>query len=226
MKQTYPTSIYIAKENETIESIASANGIKHIDIITLNSRYKNIKIQPGCPVHMPMKQKQEEIRVQKEDTSKKDLLKRKVNQLNYDIKELLLSRTFISENYETVLTGIKDDLRDIETLLIDKKLPSKKITEVIELLAEFVTILESNDSKKIAMSQKRLDRVTDELITILTDNKDNSTRLDNNVKIHDIKKKWQLYILKIASLKFNEAKRIFDDIIEKVDNLIDATFSA
>lgn len=229
MKQIYPTSVYISNINETVKSIAKKHNLEEFEIIKLNSRFKNIHVQPLTPLHLPLdEQKSVEEDSRKEATSNETLLiSRYLDRVNYEIKELLFSKIFVNENTEITLNTIRRELDKIAYVLQNKLVfPTQQTIEAISNLSNFAETLDKNDSKEITHSQKRLDKITDEIINSLSVNKNNQERLNLSIKIHEIKKQWQMYILKLAGYKFNEAANIYDEILEKIEVLTKTTFSS
>ncbi len=229
MKQIYSASVYISDINETVKTIAKKHNLEEFDILKLNSRFKNIHVQPLTPIHLPSEDQASMIQESRQETPSNDifLMSRYIDRINYEIKELILSKIFINENTEFSLNTIRRELDKISYILQNKLVfPTQQIIEAISNLSNFAKTLDKNDSKEITLIQKRLDKVTDEIINSLAVNKNNQERLNLSIKIHEIKKQWQMYILKLAGYKFNEAANIYDEILEKVEALIKTTFSS
>ncbi len=226
MKQIYPTSVYISNINETVKTIAKKHNLEEFEILKLNSRFKNIHVQPLTPLHLPFDEQASTAESRQETTSSATLLiSRYLDRVNYEIKDLILSKIFINENTETTLNTIRRELDKIAYVLQNKLVfPTQQTIEAISNLSNFAETLDKNDSKEITLIQKRLDKITDEIINSLSVNKNNQERLNLSIKIHEIKKQWQMYILKLAGYKFNEAANIYDEILEKIEALTKTTF--
>lgn len=179
----YKIKIYVANEEDTLDSICESNQIEKNILLIFNPLLKNKKSIKNLPIKIPyLKEKQiNEIPNQERVIFKTDEKSKCDNKLFCQIKNYILYQSLINYKCETIIKNI-----DKET-----SCPIKK--EYFNNLFILIDNFNSLDQKQFLEHIDKLSSLVDKL---------------NNASFDDCNKKILLYLNLIKSKKYEEGEQI------------------
>lgn len=202
-------TLHIIQPEDTLESIAKKYQTTVEEIKSLNISLRMNKLTIGMPINVK-DNRERKIEIDFNDDNQKKYL---LSDSAYLTKELILSNIFFNKG-ENYIRQSRDKI--IENLIKEYKIANIKLKEIIidlhNLVIDFISLLQSKNYDNIKSNSDKIDNSIDELEKILS-----SEFSIKSIKylIKNFIKHWQLYILKVLTLDFENSERIFDDILQK-----------
>lgn len=241
-------SLYVASKDDTVESICEKLKIERDILYRYNPLLKTVHVHENMPLTIVSFFKEEELPIRKEDNlevtrkgdedeteevkkppvSNKKELNRLLREIAFYLKEGLSSNTFYEENIASVSEELEELYKDLTTIF--KKLNDEKYKQkFINFLKEFekqyfeaINIIKKKDPELIKRYQKNLEIITSDLVAFLEEVEGEINKPSIVEAIKRLSELFQLFALKISTLRFKTAQTVFREILHQMDLLSEA----
>ncbi|MGN1294783.1 MAG: hypothetical protein ACI4U5_00100 [Bacilli bacterium] len=241
-------SLYVASKNDTVESICEKLRIERDILYRYNPLLKTVHVHENMPLTIVSFFKEEELPIREDkknndddlnnDNSNQDVkkppvsnkqeLNRLLREIAFYLKEGLASNTFYKENIMPVSEELEILYKDLTTIF--KKLNNEEYKQkFINFLKEFekqyfeiVSLIQKKDPELIKRYQKNLEMITDDLVAFLEEVEEEINKPSIVEAIKRLSELFQLFALKISTLRFKTAQTVFREILHQMDLLSEA----
>lgn len=233
-------SLYVASKDDTVESICEKLRIERDILYRYNPLLKTVHVHENMPLTIVSFFKEEELPIRKDDTSlqeedneevkkppisNKQELNRLLREIAFYLKEGLVSNTFYKENIMPVSEELEELYKDVTKIF--KKMNNEEYKKkFINFLKEFekqyfavIPLIQKKDPELIKRYQKNLEMITEDLVSFLQEVEEEIDKPSIIEAVKRLGELFQLFALKISTLRYKTAQTVFREILHQMDLL-------